>query len=332
MNVLFPARYSSGFARGEGEKILFEIGVAGEGGTTTSPLGRSDVKVFLEEMGILAGYEGEIADHIFAGAGPGHSAPSLMAVVNATPDSFFPGSRIGSNLTRDVDLILDQRPDIIDVGGESTRPGSTRIAPEEEIRRIKPVVEYISESSSIPISIDTRNPETAERMLAYRYAFLNDVSGFSDHGMTRIAVEHDLECVVMHMRGMPDTMQKDTEYVDVISEIIEFFFRRVSEMVEAGVKPGRIILDPGIGFGKNYDGNLKIIRNAHCFNLGFRTLFGTSRKSFLGTATGSIVDNRLGGTIATSVYLMKESIDILRVHDVSANRDALRVYSEIISH
>lgn len=255
--------------------------------------------------------------------------PRIMGIVNATPDSFYPGSRFGGNSLNKLEKVLEEGPDIVDVGGESTRPGSNEVSVEEEIRRLKPVLDYLSSSYNIPISLDTRNPETVEFALRYGIKYLNDVSGFSDPEMISIAAENSLECIAMHMRGEPRTMQKSTEYDDLIFEMNLFLSDRTRSMIQGGIDPSRIIIDPGIGFAKGLKGNLEIIRELQSFNSGFRILVGHSRKTFIGKLTGEEVSGRLAGTLGVSVYLMMKKADILRVHDVKENREVLDVYSSI---
>lgn len=256
------------------------------------------------------------------------SAVRIMGIINATPDSFYPGSTIANNSGL-IDRMIEEKPDIIDIGGESTRPGSHMISADAEIERIRPVVQYLSSVSDIPLSIDTYHPETIEAMLQYGIEYVNDISGFSDSRMRELASESDLKCIVMHMRGDPSSMQSFTEYRDIVSEIIGFFFSRLLEMQDSEIDPERIILDPGIGFSKDARGNLEILRNIDSFRIGFPLLVGTSRKSWIGHITGDDVFHRLPGTIASSIYLEMHGVDIIRVHDVAGNRSALRVFREL---
>ncbi len=268
----------------------------------------------------------EVARTLFMKFSSSQNIPEIMGVLNITPDSFYPGSRLLGKSLSEIEQLLEQKPDIVDIGGESTRPGSNPIGPEEEMKRIKPILEYVSSSFSIPISLDTRNPETAEFGLQYGIEYLNDVTGFSDPEMMRIAAENGLRCVVMHMRGNPHDMQSDTSYVDLILELNTFFRERISGLIEGGVKPSRIIIDPGIGFGKGLSGNTDIMHNLECLHNGFPVLVGPSRKSFIGRITGDPVEDRLPGTIAATLYLTQKKVDIVRVHDVRENRSALKVY------
>ena len=259
----------------------------------------------------------------------GFAFPSLMAIVNCTPDSFYPGSRVDPMNKLSVENILQMKADIIDIGGESTRPGSKKLPVKEEIKRLVPVVSDISCSSTIPISIDTKNPETLERMLDFHIKYANDISGFSEPRMRKIVRENNLEAILMHSRGTPETMQSMTHYDDLIAELVEFFFDRILLLTSEEIGIDKITLDPGIGFAKTWGGNLEILRRIDCLDLGLRTLVGTSRKSFIGHVTGQAVERRLPGTISTSIYLAQHGIDILRVHDVNENREALQMIRSI---
>ncbi len=286
---------------------------------------------FMVEQGIL---QEEIARRVssslFSKASRITRMPRLMGVINATPDSFFPGSRIHGNLPERIDRVMGEKPDIVDIGGESTRPGSSPVSPDEEISRIRPVLEYITQNYKVPVSVDTKNPKTAEFATQFGIKYLNDVSGFRNPEMVRIAEENGLHCIVMHMKGEPGTMQNVTSYDDLIMELSMFFQKKAADLVQAGISDSRIILDPGVGFGKGLAGNLDIIRNIGCLNLGFPLLVGASRKSFIGRLTGKTVEERLGGTVASSIFMASQGVDILRVHDVAQNRSALDVYSALL--
>jgi len=279
----------------------------------------------LQLSGLFGGCEEKISSMFMGSSERSGISTKIMGILNITPDSFYPGSRIeGRNMSR-VDRMLDEKPDIIDIGGESTRPGSSPVNHEKETARIYPVLEYVSNCSNIPISLDSRNPETVLRCLDLGVDYINDITGFKNREMIKIASETGLNSIVMHMRGTPDKMQTMAEYGDIVMEINSFLFGRISEMLSAGVKPQNIIVDPGIGFAKTYEGNITILRNIESFRGAFPLLVGTSRKTFLGHITGRDVNKRLAGTIATSVHLAEKHVDIIRVHDVAENRDAIKV-------
>jgi dihydropteroate synthase len=251
----------------------------------------------------------------------------VMGILNATPDSFFSGSRIENREI--VDRMIDTKPDIIDIGGESTRPGSTEVDPEIEFERMKWAIEYIKSVSGIPISLDSRHFYTVSRAMEYGIDYINDISGFSDQRMIDLAVNSNVKCVVMHMRGNPQNMGNYTHYDNLYFQVNQYFYEKANEMIKRGIKPENIIIDPGIGFSKDFRGNMDILKSPWSFFIGFDTLFGTSRKGFIGKVTGSSIEDRLGGTIATSIYLNRNGVDILRVHDVQQNRDAINMYSYI---
>lgn len=253
--------------------------------------------------------------------------PKIMAVANATPDSFYEGSRISKDV-RMLDEIIESQPDIIDVGGESTRPGSSPVSVQEEIRRISPVIDYISSSTSIPVSLDTRHPEVLEHFVD-RVEYANDVGGFMNRRLIEISSEHSLKCVTMHMRGQPENMQTMTSYVDLVPEVISFLWESAARLISSGVDKKKIIVDPGLGFSKNFQGNMEILRNARSFSFGFQTLFGASRKSFIGEATGKRTEDRLPGTLAVTSYLAMNGADIIRVHDPKENLDVVNVLQSI---
>ncbi|WP_162509761.1 dihydropteroate synthase [Thermogymnomonas acidicola] len=170
----------------------------------------------------------------------------MGGIINATPDSFYEGSRVGSEPVKKIEEMLDQKPDIIDVGGESTRPGSDPVPPKEEIKRLRPVVEYLTEVSDIPVSIDTRNPETLEDMLRYDIDYVNDITGFTNEAMLSLTTSADLKCIVMHMRGDPKTMQSMTDYRDVVYEVASFLQAQARKIIEVGAEPESIVVDPGL--------------------------------------------------------------------------------------
>jgi dihydropteroate synthase len=253
------------------------------------------------------------------------SESKIMAAVNCTPDSFYTGSRLNDRIEAGLQKIIEEKPDFIDLGGESTRPGSTGIGWEEEVERIRPALQYLSENTDIPVSIDTRHHETITSLLQYGISMVNDITGLRSPEMRKVVRDNDLDAVIMHMRGEPNNMQTMTFYENITAELNRFFFDRMRTCWEEGIDLERIILDPGIGFAKGLKGNMEILRNIERFRIGQRLLVGTSRKTFIGKITGSPVEERLPGTIATSIYLSRKGVDILRLHDVRANRDAIRM-------
>ena len=265
--------------------------------------------------------------------GPG---PVLVGVLNVTPDSFSDG---GDFLDPDTAAthaaaMLDEGARIVDVGGESTRPGSERVTPEEEARRVVPVVERIlAERPEAIVSIDTYRAGIAEAALRAGARVVNDVSALrGDPRMAGVVAEARCPVILMHMLGEPKTMQQNPRYDDVVREVRDFLAARAAHAVAAGVEEGRIILDPGIGFGKTLEHNLALLNSLDSIvELGFPVLVGASRKSFIGRITGvEEAKERLFGTLATTVLAYERGASLFRVHDVRANREALEVARAVL--
>jgi dihydropteroate synthase len=251
-----------------------------------------------------------------------------MGVVNVTPDSFSDG---GLYLEADAAVAHGERlaaegADILDVGGESTRPGAEPVGASEENERAVPVVEGLA-GSTARISIDTTKVAVAEAALEAGATVVNDVSAFqADPGMAGLVASTGADCCLMHMKGEPRTMQRDPTYDDVVSEVRAFLEERLRFAVAEGVPEERVWLDPGIGFGKNVDHNLELIRRLdEIAMIGRPVAIGVSRKSFLGKLTGRDVGERLAGTVAANVMALERGARIFRVHDVAEVADALRV-------
>lgn len=257
----------------------------------------------------------------------------IMGILNVTPDSFSDGGAhpdAASAVDHGLRLVAEGA-DFIDVGGESTRPGSAPVDPGEEARRVVPVVEALAASAGVPVSVDTRNAPVARRALDAGAAIVNDVSGLThDPAMARLIGERGATAVVMHMRGEPGTMQDDPSYSDLIGEITGFFAGALRRAADAGI--AQVILDPGIGFGKTTDHNLEIIARLGEFAaLGRPLMVGPSRKSFIGAVLGLPVGERLEGTIGASVAAVLNGARILRVHDVRAVVRAVRVAEAVMA-
>lgn len=251
-----------------------------------------------------------------------------MAILNTTPDSFYEASR-AATVADAIDRGLRferEGADILDIGGESTRPGSAPVSVEEELERVIPVIQGLRGKLKIPISIDTKKPAVARAAVKFGAALLNDVSGFSNCEMVALAVESQLDICVMHMHETPETMQiAPPHYEDgITSFLLAWFEKRIRGLTKDGVHPHKIIIDPGIGFGKTVADNLEIIHNLHLFKkLGFRVLLGASRKSFLGKILNLPPAELLPPTIAVSTLAISMGIDILRVHDVKEHRSVI---------
>ncbi|HEX9744475.1 MAG TPA: dihydropteroate synthase [bacterium] len=272
------------------------------------------------------------------------SKPLFIGVLNVTPDSFSDG---GKYLWREEAVshavgLIKSGADIIDIGGESTRPGSDEVSARVEIDRIIPVIEGLAELNvNVPISIDTRKLEVAEVAVKSGATIINDVSALRDsQEMGSFIAENDLGLILMHMLGRPKTMQIEPSYENVIDEVSDFLEERLSYAESCGVKSDAIVLDPGIGFGKLLEHNLSIINNGASFNkLNRPMLIGPSRKRFIGEITGKTVDNREPGTIAACIMALEAGYRLFRIHEVDQVKQAIDVAwalmnpeSTIISH
>jgi dihydropteroate synthase len=257
--------------------------------------------------------------------------PKLMGVVNVTPDSFSDGGLYldpeaaiahGRELARDG-------AEILDVGGESTRPGAAEVSVDEEMARTRPVVEGLT---GVKISIDTSKLAVAEAAFDAGASIVNDVTALRrDPEIAGLCAERGADLILMHMQGTPRTMQVDPTYDDVVDDVKAFLFERTEVAIAAGIEEERVWLDPGIGFGKTLEHNMELLRRLRELGeLGRPLVVGTSRKSFIGKVDGSDAGDRLGGTIASSALASAEGADVLRVHDVAEVAQALRVASAIL--
>jgi dihydropteroate synthase len=250
----------------------------------------------------------------------------IMGVLNVTPDSFSDGGRFSNkdDAVRQAFKMADEGADIIDVGGESTRPYSKGVTPQEELRRIEPVLRELVPGLSVPISIDTRHADVAERAVSLGASIINDISGLSDPTMVEVAVKSGAAVVAMHMQGDPTMMQVSPYYEDVVGDICLFLERRLNVASELGLDRSRVIVDPGIGFGKTTEHNLEILRRLREFRcLGRPLLVGASRKAFVKKLSG---ENRLlEGSLSAAVLAARNGASIVRVHDVAETAAAMRL-------
>ncbi len=258
-----------------------------------------------------------------------------MGVLNITPDSFSDGGLYATPeaaVARGLQLIADGA-DILDVGGESTRPGSDPVSADEEMHRVLPVITELRKRSDTLMSIDTTKAEVARAALDAGADIINDISaGRFDQAMLDLAAERKAPIILMHMQGNPKTMQKNPYYADLLPEILTFFEQRIAAAVSRGIPRDRIIIDPGIGFGKRQEDNLSLLKNLQVLDtLGLPILIGISRKSFIGRILGDPPDQRLEGTIASALISVLHGAHILRVHDVAPVKKALTV-AEAIMH
>lgn len=257
----------------------------------------------------------------------------VMGILNVTPDSFSDG---GSHPGVDAALEGGRRlrvagADIIDIGGESTRPGSDAVSVEEELARVVPAVRALVPALDIPLSVDTRRPEVAAASVAAGASIVNDVSGFRDPSMVEVAATTDAGLVVMHMLGEPKTMQQEPRYDDVVAEVCAYLADQAHMLEGAGVARDRIALDPGLGFGKTTEHNLELLRRLdELVALGYPVLIGASRKRFIGEITGvDVPAERLQGSVAVAGWSALLGADVVRVHDVGPTREALATLTAI---
>jgi len=257
----------------------------------------------------------------------------LMGVLNVTPDSFSDG---GFFFDKEKAIahglrMVEEGADIIDIGGESTRPGSKPLELEEELRRIIPVIESLAKEVDVPISIDTYKSTMAQRAIEAGAEMINDISGLHfDPGLAQVAAKEDAPLVLMHIRGTPETMQKDVHYDSLFSEILQYLKDSIQRAESAGLDPRQIIIDPGIGFGKTVEDNLLIIKNLYEFRiLGKPILLGTSRKTFIGKILNTEVGDRLEGTLSSIAIGVLNGAHIIRSHDVLQAKKAIAVADAI---
>lgn len=258
--------------------------------------------------------------------------PLVMGVLNVTPDSFSDGGRFAS---RDAALahaerLIAEGADIVDIGGESTRPGAAEVSEAEELDRILPVIEALRDRSDIAISVDTSKPGVMRAAVAAGARLINDVRALTEEGALQAAAELDTDVCLMHMQGTPGSMQDSPHYEDVTAEVAAFLTARRDACLEAGIAAERIILDPGFGFGKTVEHNVELLRNLRQLRaIGQPLLVGLSRKSTLGALTGRPVSERLAASIAAAVLAALGGAAILRVHDVAETVDALKIVAAV---
>jgi len=259
--------------------------------------------------------------------------PVVMGVLNVTPDSFSDGgSFVDKNeaIARAVQ-IEEEGAEIIDVGGESTRPGAVGVSVQEELDRVIPIIEALSSQSRCILSIDTSSPEVIQAAAIAGAGIINDVRALRRDGALEAAQATGLPVCLMHMQGQPDTMQNEPAYQDVVSEVIGFFHERIGVLLQAGIAKERIIVDPGFGFGKTLPHNLLLLRQLSKLNVfGLPILAGVSRKSMVGQVTGRPVDQRMAGSLAAAVMAVERGARILRVHDVAETVDAVKMRQAVV--
>ena len=254
--------------------------------------------------------------------------PLIMGILNITPDSFSDG---GQYLTLDEALkrahqMIEEGVDIIDIGGESTRPGSEPVSADEELKRITPIIEVLKKKSDIAISVDTYKPQVMKVVIGMDVAMINDVYALSQPGAIDIIKQSHVGVCLMHMQGTPKTMQQNPHYTNVVSEVKLFLESRAKHLMSEGIDKSRIILDPGFGFGKTFEHNIELLQQLESFQtLKLPLLVGLSRKSFIRKILNSDYDDHLSGSISAAIFSVIKGAKILRVHDVKETKSALKI-------
>ena len=259
----------------------------------------------------------------------GSGSVAVMGIINLSPDSFYAGNRCATveEAVRHAENMVEEGAHVLDVGAESTRPGSQAIGEETELKRLAPVVSALAKRVPVPISVDTSKPAVADRVLQEGARIINDVTGLQNYPeMSRVIARHGAGVVVMHMQGTPETMQDNPQYGDVVGDVLDFLRLSVEIAGSAGIASRSIAVDPGIGFGKTLEHNLKLIGSLRRFKvLDKPVLIGVSRKSFIGKILDLTEEERLEGSLAAGVAGVINGADILRVHDVRATVRAVRI-------
>lgn len=257
--------------------------------------------------------------------------PLIMGVVNVTPDSFSDGGHFlqAQAAVDHARRLIDEGADLLDVGGESTRPGAEPVALDKERRRVLPVIEALA-GAGVPLSVDTQKPELMREAVAAGAALINDVNGFEAPGALEAVAGSDCAICIMHRQGDPRTMQQSPQYSDVVAEVDAWLRQRAAAAAQAGIVHERIALDPGFGFGKTLEHNLALLRDLKVIaSAGYPVLAGLSRKSMIGALTGRPVGERMAGSIASALLAAQRGAAIVRVHDVAATRDALKIWQAV---
>lgn len=257
--------------------------------------------------------------------------PLVMGIVNLTPDSFS-GDGYGNDPARAIAHARHQfeaGADILDLGAESSRPGAASITVEEELSRLRPVLDTLGDWG-IPLCVDTRKPEVMRYAIDAGASMINDIHALQAPGAMEVVADSNVTVCLMHMQNEPATMQSEPHYENVVTDVIEFLKTRVAACLAAGIAPERLMLDPGFGFGKTLAHNLALLRHLdRIVALGFPVLVGLSRKSMLGTLTGQKVDDRLSASVAAALIAVQRGAAIVRVHDVAATGDALAIFNAV---
>lgn len=256
--------------------------------------------------------------------------PQVMGILNVTPDSFSDGGKFASfdKALAQVEQMIHDGVDIIDIGGESTRPGAVEVSEADELARVIPLLKVIKSTFDINVSIDTSKAAVMAQAIVYGADIINDVRALQNEGCLAVLAKSDVPVCLMHMQGLPDSMQEKPHYDDVIAEVKQFFIDRIKACEQAGIKRERLILDPGFGFGKTLEQNYQLLAQLSQFaDFGLPLLSGTSRKSMIGNLLARNVNERLAGSLTTAIIAAQQNASIIRVHDVKETVDALKVLS-----
>ena len=260
--------------------------------------------------------------------------PRIAGVVNVTPDSFSDGGKYldpARAIAHGLKL-AEEGADLLDIGGESTRPGADAVSVNEETARIVPVIEALAKQTSLPIAIDTSKPEVMRAAIAAGAGMINDVRALRGDGALDAAADLKVPICLMHMLGEPRTMQQDPHYDDVVADVRRFLAERIFACEMSGIDKNKLVVDPGFGFGKTLEHNLALLRSLDQFAaLGVPLMVGLSRKSMIGTLTGAVLNDRIAGSVAAALIAVQKGAGIVRVHDVAATRDALAVWRGVSS-
>ncbi len=256
------------------------------------------------------------------------SQPRIMGILNITPDSFSDGSRFNQldSALFHAEKMMEEGAEIIDVGGESTRPGAIYVSEQEEMDRVVPVIEQLAEKLDVMISIDTYKSAVMAAACQAGAHFINDIKALQEPGALKIAAESQALICLMHMQGEPQSMQDHPAYKNVVDEVSHFLNNRVASCLAAGISPEKLILDPGFGFGKTLEQNFELLGRLNEMQSTYPLLIGVSRKSMIGNLLNRSVDERLAGSIAAALYALAQGARIIRVHDVQATCDAVNVF------
>ena len=253
-----------------------------------------------------------------------------MGIINVTPDSFSDGGHFFSTqrAIAHAKNLIEEGADILDIGGESTRPGSQQVSVDEELKRVIPVLEVLADTQ-IPVSIDTSKPEVMKHAIAAGAFMINDVNALRNPGALEVVAQNNhVQVCLMHMQGTPQTMQANPQYCDIVQEVNDFLQQRIQAATAAGIAKNRLVIDPGFGFGKTLQHNYTLLnRLDRLLDLGVPLLAGLSRKSMLGAVTGNSVDHRIHESIAAALLAVVKGAKIVRVHDVTATKEALAIYN-----